>query len=128
MANSRSAQPPATLWPCSRTSTHLQPAASPSSLQTGCRSSNSSAAEASLWPGAESNCRHADFQSAALPTELPGRKAPNLISNNKFRKRSVTKPLTELTVGQHSETHGFRCSSSATSFRECAVEPERPLL
>src|SRR2546425_876476 len=25
------------------------------------------------WPGAESNCRHADFQSAALPTELPGR-------------------------------------------------------
>src|SRR6266699_3676760 len=24
------------------------------------------------WPGAESNCRHADFQSAALPTELPG--------------------------------------------------------
>src|SRR5438876_6698730 len=24
-------------------------------------------------PGAESNCRHADFQSAALPTELPGR-------------------------------------------------------
>src|SRR5438034_2451723 len=27
------------------------------------------------WPGAESNCRHADFQSAALPTELPGRAA-----------------------------------------------------
>ena len=25
------------------------------------------------WPGTESNCRHADFQSAALPTELPGR-------------------------------------------------------
>ncbi len=24
------------------------------------------------WPGTESNCRHADFQSAALPTELPG--------------------------------------------------------
>ena len=23
-------------------------------------------------PGTESNCRHADFQSAALPTELPG--------------------------------------------------------
>src|SRR5204862_896689 len=24
-------------------------------------------------PGTELNCRHADFQSAALPTELPGR-------------------------------------------------------
>src|SRR5207253_10318483 len=24
------------------------------------------------WPGAESNCRHTDFQSVALPTELPG--------------------------------------------------------
>ena len=26
------------------------------------------------WPGVESNHRHADFQSAALPTELPGRR------------------------------------------------------
>ena len=25
------------------------------------------------WPGTGSNRRHADFQSAALPTELPGR-------------------------------------------------------
>ena len=24
------------------------------------------------WPGTESNCRHEDFQSSALPTELPG--------------------------------------------------------
>ena len=30
--------------------------------------------EGSEWcPGADSNHRHADFQSAALPTELPGR-------------------------------------------------------
>jgi hypothetical protein len=28
------------------------------------------------WPGAESNCRHADFQSAALPTELPSHARP----------------------------------------------------
>ena len=26
------------------------------------------------WPGTESNCRHEDFQSSALPTELPGHK------------------------------------------------------
>jgi hypothetical protein len=26
-----------------------------------------------VCPGPESNQRHADFQSAALPTELPGR-------------------------------------------------------
>ena len=25
-----------------------------------------------VWPGTESNCRHEDFQSSALPTELPG--------------------------------------------------------
>ncbi len=24
------------------------------------------------WPEAESNCRHEDFQSTALPTELSG--------------------------------------------------------
>ena len=27
-----------------------------------------------MWPGTESNCRHEDFQSSALPTELPGQK------------------------------------------------------
>jgi hypothetical protein len=29
--------------------------------------------EKGVWLGAESNRRHADFQSAALPTELPSR-------------------------------------------------------
>src|SRR5690606_22707900 len=28
------------------------------------------------WPGTESNRRHRDFQSRALPTELPGRPEP----------------------------------------------------
>src|SRR5688572_26203604 len=32
----------------------------------------------SEWPERESNPRHADFQSAALPTELPGRRAVNI--------------------------------------------------
>src|SRR5688500_6176120 len=30
------------------------------------------------WLGTESNRRHADFQSAALPTELPSREPRNL--------------------------------------------------
>ncbi len=29
-------------------------------------------ADLQWWPGTESNCRHGDFQSPALPTELPG--------------------------------------------------------
>ena len=29
------------------------------------------------WAGTELNCRHADFQSAALPTELPAHIAPS---------------------------------------------------
>ncbi len=29
-------------------------------------------AGATKWPGTELNCRHHDFQSCALPTELPG--------------------------------------------------------
>jgi hypothetical protein len=30
------------------------------------------------WPGRELNPRHADFQSAALPTELPGQCEPRI--------------------------------------------------
>jgi hypothetical protein len=30
-----------------------------------------------MWPGTESNRRHEDFQSSALPTELPGHTGKN---------------------------------------------------
>jgi hypothetical protein len=33
------------------------------------------------WPGTESNRRHEDFQSSALPTELPGRSLEILLKN-----------------------------------------------
>jgi hypothetical protein len=34
------------------------------------------------WLGAESNRRHVDFQSTALPTELPSRKSRASLSSN----------------------------------------------
>ena len=34
-------------------------------------------------PGTELNCRHADFQSAALPTELPGQRT-HIIKKSEF--------------------------------------------
>ena len=34
--------------------------------------------EARMWPGTESNRRHEDFQSSALPTELPGHTCKNI--------------------------------------------------
>src|SRR5205823_14402415 len=34
------------------------------------------------WLGAESNRRHVDFQSTALPTELPSRKSRVSLSSN----------------------------------------------
>lgn len=36
------------------------------------------------WLGTESNCRHADFQSAALPTELPSRSFATKFVTSKF--------------------------------------------
>src|SRR5918996_5417874 len=43
-----------------------------------------------MWPGTESNCRHEDFQSSALPTELPGQKFGILLkrlSESRLRTR-----------------------------------------
>ena len=44
------------------------------------------------WLGTESNRRHADFQSAALPTELPSR-SPNQYFRATYRRNSVKFPL-----------------------------------
>ncbi len=44
------------------------------------------------WPGRESNPRHTDFQSVALPTELPGRLIlilPALTGSGKITIRAV---------------------------------------
>ena len=41
--------------------------------------------EIKKWRGTELNCRHADFQSAALPTELPAR-------GNEFPRHPVSQP------------------------------------
>src|ERR1700735_2049091 len=43
------------------------------------------------WPGRELNPRHADFQSAALPTELPGRSEERRIKQE--RGPYVNEPL-----------------------------------
>src|SRR5579872_5711036 len=43
-------------------------------------------------PGAESNHRHCDFQSHALPTELPGRRRRPRRQRRGYRKRRVACP------------------------------------
>ena len=80
------------------------------------------------WPGRELNPRHADFQSAALPTELPGpekcgiRQAAPPIVNSTFRinhlrglpvygaEPSMAFPsLINAMFGQRLRSTGLRC-------------------
>ena len=39
------------------------------------------------WAGVDLNHRHTDFQSVALPTELPARKAANLAENSDIARK-----------------------------------------
>ena len=47
-------------------------------------------------PETESNCRHGDFQSPALPTELPGHKSVAVYAEGRvFKRRMARKSSTE---------------------------------
>jgi hypothetical protein len=78
------------------------------------------------WPGAESNHRHADFQSAALPTELPGQRRRKSIATGNvlrkaFRKNRVrerfVKPAHEPPPTHHSPLPLPRSTPSCLSLR-----------
>ena len=74
------------------------------------------------WPGAESNCRHHDFQSCALPTELPGRNLRTL------RPEAKSAKPTEL-PGRNLRTRpvrpGYRRKTRAARAARAAVEAAR---
>src|ERR1700712_4887859 len=59
------------------------------------------------WPGTESNHRHADFQSAALPTELPGHEERKYIKGD-----YVAQELLAVFLMKRSPVPCSACSSS----------------
>src|SRR3954469_12992893 len=59
------------------------------------------------WPGTESNHRHADFQSAALPTELPGHEERKYIKGD-----YVAQALLAIFLMKRSPAPCSACSSS----------------
>ncbi len=48
------------------------------------------------WPETESNCRHEDFQSSALPTELSGPKADGRTVLRKTRFYKALKRISKM--------------------------------
>jgi hypothetical protein len=72
------------------------------------------------WRGRESNPRHADFQSAALPSELPRRKTYNILLFNVLRRLSQVffcrrKPSCDACVTvccQNNRKRGLRASGN----------------
>ena len=53
------------------------------------------------WPGTELNCRHYDFQSYALPTELPG----HSVARNRVREFTT---ISNITYGRDFESGALR--------------------
>jgi hypothetical protein len=63
------------------------------------------------WAGAESNCRHEDFQSSALPTELPA----HCTSANQRKPFIATRPIPRLQAAHKNHANAqcpFMCRSN----------------
>ena len=85
----------------------------------GCRARHVKRPE---WPGRELNPRHRDFQSRALPTELPGPRVARLIGfprvgQRKAKRRRVRAPTSPFQRrSSHQAPVGRRSSSPSDSW------------
>ena len=78
------------------------------------------------WPGTESNRRHHDFQSCALPTELPGqKKTPEPGGAGGFTFERVWSSSIDVSRPFRTAIR-TRCQPRATFARDASPEP-RPL-
>src|ERR1700719_2197640 len=96
-----------------------------------------------MWLGPESNRRHADFQSAALPTELPSRedahlsrKPPTLNTTSSFKifvaTRSRVATISNIAPGKFQSRRTVLDAASSIGYRAwqisfpANVPPKRP--
>ena len=76
-----------------------------------------------IWcPGPESNQRHADFQSAALPTELPGQ-ILILKNQNNMATRKGLEPSTSGVTGRRSNQLNYRARWCGGNNRARTCDP-----